>query len=609
MSPDPPAKGTRRATRIGKYEVVAHVASGGMGAVYRAVDTELHREVALKVLSPEMAANPAILERFRREARHAAKLHHENIVTLYEFGEVNGTYFLAMEFVEGIDLHDYINRKGQLDPEEARLILIQACQALDHAHKQGIIHRDVKPSNFLLTRKDGRLVVKLTDMGLARETRDEEFRVTRDGSTVGTVDYLSPEQARDSGSADARSDIYSLGCTVYHMLAGRPPFPSGGLAERIYKHIHTEPPDIRQFNLQVSDAFWAVLKRMLAKDPARRYQSAMDLLKEVLRLDSLAGPGRQFDENAGLVEIEEEEERPPSRASVPREDRAGKETGSDPDRRRVGTVPRPQAARVQKRPRERQDTAERPKPRTRPMITRRRENWLWPVLVALGVLIMGAVLGLVLWQVFRSRPLPLHEVGLPVVEPRPSAPDPKPVPPAPPPREAQSAGPAAPPPRWPALYQPTAAIDPGRLREEFEKPWAGPLPPEPDTVLRVSRVARPGSGQFESLAAACAAAPVGRVTVIEICDHGPLFETPVAVADRSLILRAAPGCRPLLVWDTARPPLTPTPLPLRGERGASGSSPGGEKEASGPFPGGEKEASGPFPGREKGASGSPSPPG
>src|SRR5262249_38992532 len=242
MPSEPPAAGAKKPVRIGKYEVVKHIANGGMGAVYKARDVDLDRDVALKVLPPETAANPTALERFRREARNAAKLRHENIVTIYEFGECQGTWFLALEYVQGIDLHDYIDRKGKLDPEEARRITIQAALALQHAYQQGIVHRDIKPSNFLVTRKNERLVVKMTDLGLSREARNDDYRVTRTGTTVGTVDYMAPEQARDSSKADTRSDIYSLGCTFYHMLAGQPPFNEGGLTERLYKHVQDEPP-------------------------------------------------------------------------------------------------------------------------------------------------------------------------------------------------------------------------------------------------------------------------------------------------------------------------------------------------------------------------------
>jgi len=285
MSVEPSAVGGRRYSRLGKYEVVVHLASGGMGAVYKAVDTDLGREVALKILSPDLANKPALLERFQREARHIAQLRHPNIVKIYEFGETHGTYFLALEFVNGIDLYEHITRKGQLYLDESLFLLTQAAHALDHLHQQRMVHRDIKPSNFLLTQENGQLLVKLTDLGLARVVDDAAFRVTRDGSTVGTIDYMAPEQARDSGLADIRSDIYSLGCTWYHMLAGRPPFGDGGLAERLYKHLNVEPPDIRQYNPQVSPGSVSVLRRMLAKKPAERYQTPALLLNDLGRAD------------------------------------------------------------------------------------------------------------------------------------------------------------------------------------------------------------------------------------------------------------------------------------------------------------------------------------
>ncbi len=167
MASQSPKKG-RRPVRIGKYQVIKHIATGGMGAVYKAIDIDLRREVALKILPPELAVNPTALARFRREARSAAKLRHEHIVTIYECGEAAGTHYLALEFVDGTDLSTCIAKRGTLDPEEARQIVIQACKALDHAHKAGIVHRDIKPSNILLAAHEGKLHAKLTDMGLAR---------------------------------------------------------------------------------------------------------------------------------------------------------------------------------------------------------------------------------------------------------------------------------------------------------------------------------------------------------------------------------------------------------------------------------------------------------
>jgi serine/threonine protein kinase len=306
MSTEPQSKSARQPVRIGKYEVVKHIATGGMGAVYRARDTALDREVALKVLPKELAANPGAIERFRREARNAAKLRHENIVSIYECGEVQGTWFLALEFVEGIDLYEYINRKTHLDPEEARRITIQAALALQHAYQQGIVHRDIKPSNFLVTRKNDRLVVKLTDLGLSRESRADATRVTRDGTTVGTVDYMAPEQGRDSSRADIRSDIYSLGCTLYHMLAGKPPFSEGGLTERLCAHAFQEAPDIRRCNPLVSEALMAVLRRMLAKQAADRYQTPAELVKDLMDIDVRARPVSDRDILAELAHGETE---------------------------------------------------------------------------------------------------------------------------------------------------------------------------------------------------------------------------------------------------------------------------------------------------------------
>ena len=297
------------AEHVGKYEVIAHIATGGMGAVYKAVDNSLGRVVGLKILAARLVENPHALERFRREARNAARLNHPNIVTLYEWGKAGESYFLAMEYVDGPDLGEYILRQGRLDVKEARAILIQAVQALDHAYRQGIVHRDIKPSNFLLARQDGELVVKMTDLGLSRTVTDDEFRVTRDGSTVGTVDYLSPEQSRDSSLADIRSDIYSLGCTAYHMLAGQPPFSEGGLGERVYKHLHTDPPSVRRFNRDVPPGLWAVLKRMLAKAPGARYQTPAALLHDLIHLPS----GTRDDR-------EEAAEKPTSRRSAKRQE-------------------------------------------------------------------------------------------------------------------------------------------------------------------------------------------------------------------------------------------------------------------------------------------------
>ncbi len=350
MSPDPSTKGPQRSVRIGKYRVVTHLATGGMGAVYKAYDTEAKRDVALKVLTPELAAKPIMIERFRREARNASKLHHPNVVQVYEFGEADGCFFIAMEFVEGIDLNEYVERKGPLDPEEALRLITQATKALDHAHRQDIVHRDVKPSNFLLTRKKGRLFVKLTDLGLSRDPQAEEFRVTRDGTTVGTVDYISPEQARDSGTADIRSDLYSLGCTWHHLLAGKAPFAEGGLAERLHKHLNVDPPDLRTANPRVSRATVLVLRRLLAKRPADRYQTPAELLKDLADLAAGGAPTGRRAVVLGLLADDEGPAAAPTAALSSTKTRADRRARRSSGRQGPDHRPHPAQARSRRPP-------------------------------------------------------------------------------------------------------------------------------------------------------------------------------------------------------------------------------------------------------------------
>jgi serine/threonine-protein kinase len=283
MSSEPTAKPESK-KMLGRYEVLTRIGAGGMAAVYKAMHVDLGREVALKVMPPEMAARRESVERFRKEAQLAAKLRHENIVTIYEVGESNGTHFLAMEYVDGTDLQNYIAKKGKLDPEEARRIAIQATRALALAHKHGIVHRDIKPSNLLMSDRDGKYIIKLTDFGLARLVEDTDYNITRAGTTIGTVDYISPEQARNSRSADIRSDIYSLGCTLYHMLAGNPPFFEGDLTERLLKHVESEPEDVRRANPKVPAGLAIVLQKMMAKKPEGRYQTPAELLQDLEQL-------------------------------------------------------------------------------------------------------------------------------------------------------------------------------------------------------------------------------------------------------------------------------------------------------------------------------------
>jgi serine/threonine protein kinase len=268
----------QRSMLLGKYRVVEHVAVGGMATVYKAVHEDTGQVVALKVLPPELAVRANSRERFRQEALMGGRLRHDNIVAIYEFDETQGTCYLAMEFVDGPTLADYIARHGPLSPRKTHTVVAQIASALDYACQLGVVHRDVKPANILLTRIEGKVIAKLGDLGLSRELRDEEFRLTREGHTVGTVDYMSPEQARDSRAADIRSDLYSLGCTMHHMLTGQPPFTEGTLVERLMAHAERPPPDPRALQPETPPELAAICMRLLAKKPDQRYQTPAELL-------------------------------------------------------------------------------------------------------------------------------------------------------------------------------------------------------------------------------------------------------------------------------------------------------------------------------------------
>lgn len=269
---------------LGPYEILEYIGGGGMGRVFRAFDARLSRLVALKVLTPEQASDPQTLARFQNEARSAARLNHPGIVQVYAAGEQNGVYYIAFEFIEGVNLRKLVEDKGPLPWVDAVRYVLQVAEALDHANKRGVVHRDIKPSNIIIT-NDGQ--AKLIDLGLARvfhpDGRSQDL--TSSGTTLGTFDYIAPEQARDPRLADVRSDIYSLGCTLYFLLTGQPPFPGGTVLQKLLQHQTEEPPDVRTVRRDVPEALVRILRRMMAKSPRQRFSSAADLaaaLREVL---------------------------------------------------------------------------------------------------------------------------------------------------------------------------------------------------------------------------------------------------------------------------------------------------------------------------------------
>lgn len=296
----PRASSAPELSRIGKYQIIRRLGAGGMGIVYLASDSELKRTVALKVLSQDRANNPTLVRRFKSEGQAAALLQHKNIVSVYEAGQADGYLFLALEYVDGIDLLEWVNRRGPVSVKRSVEIIRQAAEALQHAYERNIVHRDIKPSNLMITR-DG--TVKLTDMGLARSIDESlDTTITRDGTTVGTVDYMAPEQASNSKAADIRSDIYSLGCTWYHLLVGHPPYPEGSVTNKISAHVSSPLPDPRVENPNVTEAIVAVIHRMLAKKKEQRYQTPRELL------DDLASPAlKRSDDSLNLLAMFEDD--------------------------------------------------------------------------------------------------------------------------------------------------------------------------------------------------------------------------------------------------------------------------------------------------------------
>lgn len=274
---------------IDHFTIQRRIGVGGMGSVFLALDERLKRDVALKVLAPSLALDVTSVQRFQNEAQAAARLDHDNIARVFYCGEESGLHYIAYEYVPGQNLRDVIRAKGWLEPAEAVNYTIQLAAALHHSSGAGVIHRDIKPSNVLIT-PFGR--AKLVDLGLARKTSIESsFELTVPGTTLGTFDYISPEQARDPHSVDVRSDIYSMGCTLYHMLTGEPPYPEGTVLQKLLDHQDKDPPDPAKKNRRVSPMLSHVVRKMMASQPNRRYPSPADLLRDLLLVARSLGAG------------------------------------------------------------------------------------------------------------------------------------------------------------------------------------------------------------------------------------------------------------------------------------------------------------------------------
>ncbi|MDA1178323.1 MAG: serine/threonine-protein kinase [Planctomycetota bacterium] len=261
---------------LGKYRLLGHLGTGGMSSVYLAEHPVMERRVAIKVLPRKNVKNPNYLDRFRREARAVASMDHPNIVRAYDIDNDGDTHFIVMEYVEGRDLQRIVDQDGPAPIDFAADCIGQVAVGLDYAHRQGLIHRDIKPANCLV---DTQATVKILDLGLAKFSAEERPALSSiyNDNVVGTADYLAPEQAVNSQTVDSRADIYSLGCTLYFLLTGHPPFPTGTLAERLLKHQSEVPQSIYKSRPDSSPALVDICQRMMTKDKDLRYQSAAEV--------------------------------------------------------------------------------------------------------------------------------------------------------------------------------------------------------------------------------------------------------------------------------------------------------------------------------------------
>ena len=273
-----------------RYELGEILGFGGMSEVHLARDVRLHRDVAVKVLRADLARDPSFYLRFRREAQNAAALNHPAIVAVYDTGEAETATgplpYIVMEYVDGVTLRDIVHNDGPIEPRRAIEIIADACQALNFSHQHGIIHRDVKPANIMMSKSGA---VKVMDFGIARALHDGGVSVTATAAVIGTAQYLSPEQARGE-TVDARSDVYSLGCVLYEVLTGEPPFVGDSPVAVAYQHVREDPVPPSERNPALTPELDAVVLKALAKNPDNRYQSAADMRTDLIRVHSGEAP-------------------------------------------------------------------------------------------------------------------------------------------------------------------------------------------------------------------------------------------------------------------------------------------------------------------------------
>jgi len=273
---------------LGEFRLLRRLGAGGMAQVYLADQTSLRRNVAIKIMRPDFGGDDTYQKRFEHEARAAAGLNHPNIVQVFAVGEEDGIRYIAQEYVHGLNLRQYLQRKKPPSPHLALHLMKQCCSALNAAHQAGIVHRDIKPENIMVTR---RMVAKVTDFGLAQLTLDgNRVNLTQMGQTMGTPLYMSPEQINDA-NVDARSDLYSLGVTFYHLLSGEPPFQGPTAVSLAYKHLHEDADPLQKRRPDLAPSFVRLIHRLMAKNPAERFPDAKSVLAELKRIEKSGETG------------------------------------------------------------------------------------------------------------------------------------------------------------------------------------------------------------------------------------------------------------------------------------------------------------------------------
>ncbi len=272
-----------------RYELGDVLGYGGMSEVHRGVDTRLSRDVAIKVLRADLARDPQFQLRFRREAQNAAALNHPAIVAVYDTGEVESDFgplpYIVMEYVDGQTLREIVKTTGPMTQQKVIEVMADVCAALDFSHRHKIIHRDVKPANIMINRAGA---VKVMDFGIARALGEGQ-NVTQTAAVIGTAQYLSPEQARGE-AVDARSDVYAVGCVLFELLTGEPPFTGDSPVAVAYQHVREDPRAPSELNPAISPALDAVVLKALSKNPANRYQSAAEMRSDLVRVRSGQSP-------------------------------------------------------------------------------------------------------------------------------------------------------------------------------------------------------------------------------------------------------------------------------------------------------------------------------